>query len=95
MQELALQVNRPHGWAFQNITNGEIKDMKLWQVSLMKTVCAVEVLRIFRRQPVAWSFSTSGSKDLHVHHNKITAISENEVRWLTHHLGALDSELSG
>jgi len=34
MQELASQVNRPHGWAFQNITNGEIKYMKLWQVSV-------------------------------------------------------------
>ena len=33
MQEIALQVNRPHGWAFQNITSGEIKYMKLWQVS--------------------------------------------------------------
>ena len=33
MQEIALQVNRPHGWAFQNITGGEIKYMKLWQVS--------------------------------------------------------------
>ena len=34
MQELALQVNRPRGWGFQNITNGEIKDMKLLQVSV-------------------------------------------------------------
>jgi hypothetical protein len=34
MQELASQVNRPHGWAFQNIVNGEIKYMKLWQVSV-------------------------------------------------------------
>jgi len=33
MQEIALQVNRPHGWAFRNITGGEIKYMKLWQVS--------------------------------------------------------------
>lgn len=33
MQEIALQVNRPHGWGFQNIVNGEIKYMKLWQVS--------------------------------------------------------------
>ena len=34
MQDPALQVNRPQGWGFQNVTNGEIKYMKLWQVSL-------------------------------------------------------------
>ena len=34
MQELTLQVNRPRGWGFQRITNGEIKYMKLWQVSV-------------------------------------------------------------
>ena len=33
MQELALQVNRPHGWGFKNVENGEIKYTKLWQVS--------------------------------------------------------------
>ncbi|KAF7340907.1 Pectin lyase-like protein [Mycena sanguinolenta] len=25
------QVNRPHGWAFNDITNGVIRDMKLWK----------------------------------------------------------------
>ncbi|KAJ7053866.1 pectin lyase-like protein [Mycena amicta] len=25
------QVNRPHGWAFSHITNGVIRDMKLWK----------------------------------------------------------------
>ncbi|KAJ7631646.1 pectin lyase-like protein [Mycena polygramma] len=25
------QVNRPHGWAFNHITNGVIRDMKLWK----------------------------------------------------------------
>ena len=34
MQEIALQVNRPHGWGFQKITGGEIRYMKLWQVSV-------------------------------------------------------------
>ena len=34
MQELDLQVNRPRGWGFQKITDGEIKYMKLWQVSV-------------------------------------------------------------
>jgi len=29
-------------------------------------------------QPIAWSFSIGGN-DLHVHHNKIIAISNNEV----------------
>ena len=33
MQTTSSQVNRPHGWAFQGITDGEIKNMKLWQVS--------------------------------------------------------------
>ena len=27
------QVNRPHGIAFSNITNGVIRDMKIWKVS--------------------------------------------------------------
>lgn len=26
------QVNRPHGWAFSKISNGVIRDMKLWKV---------------------------------------------------------------
>ncbi|KAF9646158.1 pectin lyase-like protein [Thelephora ganbajun] len=60
MQEVSLRVNRPHGWGFQKITNGEIKYMKLWQ-------------------PVAWSFSASGSKNLHIHHNTIIAISNNKT----------------
>jgi len=34
MQELESQVNRPNGWGLQKITNGEIKYMKLWQVSV-------------------------------------------------------------
>ena len=34
MQEIALQLHRPHGWAFHNITGGEIKYMKLLQVSM-------------------------------------------------------------
>ncbi|KAK7063605.1 pectin lyase-like protein [Favolaschia claudopus] len=51
------QVNRPHGWAFSHITNGVIRDMKLFK-------------------PVAWSFSTSGSNNLHVFNNKILAVSD-------------------
>ena len=35
MQNLTLQVNRPFGWSFHGITNGEIKYMKLWQVSIV------------------------------------------------------------
>ena len=45
MQELALQVNRPRGWGFQNITNGEIKYMKLWQVSVDKSTFTTEALK--------------------------------------------------
>lgn len=60
MQDLASQVNRPKGWGFQKIINGEIRYMKLWQ-------------------PIGASFSTAGSKGLHVHHNTIIAISENKA----------------
>lgn len=28
------QTNRPHGWGFQKITNGVIRDMKLWKVCI-------------------------------------------------------------
>ena len=34
MQTTSLQVNRPPGWGINGITNGEIKNMKLWQVSV-------------------------------------------------------------
>ena len=34
MQETSSRVNRPIGWAFGGITNGEIRYMKLWQVSV-------------------------------------------------------------
>ncbi|KAJ3512545.1 hypothetical protein NMY22_g15304 [Coprinellus aureogranulatus] len=51
------QMNRPHGWAFAKITNGVIRDMKLWK-------------------PVAWSFSTSGSNNVHAYNNRIFALSD-------------------
>ncbi|KDQ31591.1 glycoside hydrolase family 28 protein [Pleurotus ostreatus PC15] len=54
------QTNRPHGWAFRKITNGVIRDMKLWK-------------------PIAWSFSTSGSTNLHAFNNKIVAVSNSQV----------------
>lgn len=60
MQDLDSQVNRPNGWAFQKITDGEIKYMKLLQ-------------------PVAASFSTSGSNNVHIHHNAVLAISSNSA----------------
>ncbi|KAF7436008.1 hypothetical protein PC9H_002834 [Pleurotus ostreatus] len=53
------QTNRPHGWAFKKITNGVIRDMKLWK-------------------PIAWSFSTSGSTNLHAFNNKIVAVSNSQ-----------------
>lgn len=33
------QTNRPHGWAFKKITNGVIRDMKLWKVSAIDELC--------------------------------------------------------
>ena len=44
-------------------------------------------------QPVAQSFAITG-KDIHVHHNRITAISKNKVRWHSSY-PVLDSDLSG
>ena len=32
MQKVSSRVNRPHGWGFNGIKKGEIKNMKLWQV---------------------------------------------------------------
>ncbi|KAF6749325.1 pectin lyase-like protein [Ephemerocybe angulata] len=49
--------NRPHGWNFAKISNGVIRNMKLWK-------------------PVAWSFSASGSTNLHAHDNWIYALSD-------------------
>ena len=74
------RVNRPTGWGFWGITNGEIKYMKLFQVSVELLMLFAEVHNIL--QPIAWSFSIGGN-DLHIHHNKIIAISQNEVGWLT------------
>ena len=34
MQQVSSRVNRPIGWGFGGITNGEIRYMKLWQVSV-------------------------------------------------------------
>lgn len=31
------QTNRPHGWAFSKISNGIIRDMKLWKVSFTES----------------------------------------------------------
>lgn len=31
MQNISLQVNRPHGWCFNGVQKGEIRYMKLWQ----------------------------------------------------------------
>ncbi|CCO27515.1 hypothetical protein BN14_01495 [Rhizoctonia solani AG-1 IB] len=49
------QTNRPRAIRF-SVTNGVVKDMKLWQ-------------------PVSSSFSLSGSKNVHVHSNRIHAVS--------------------
>ncbi|KAG7451868.1 pectin lyase-like protein [Guyanagaster necrorhizus] len=52
------QTNRPHGWSFSKISNGVIRDMKIWK-------------------PIAWSFATSGSSNLHAFNNIIMAVSDN------------------
>ncbi|KAJ7207512.1 pectin lyase fold/virulence factor [Mycena pura] len=31
--DINQQVNRPHGWGFNGITNGVIRDLKLWKVN--------------------------------------------------------------
>ncbi|KAF4604479.1 hypothetical protein EYR40_003253 [Pleurotus pulmonarius] len=69
------QTNRPHGWAFRKITNGVIRDMKLWK-------------------PIAWSFSTSGSTNLHAFNNKIVAVSNSQVCILDHTSSPRESRLS-
>lgn len=35
------QTNRPHGWAFKKITNGVIRDMKLWKASDGLRLCLI------------------------------------------------------
>ena len=47
MQTLKSRVNRPHGWSFNKITNGEIKYMKLWQVSVGSTRLGYLPLNLF------------------------------------------------
>jgi hypothetical protein len=41
-------------------------------------------LNIFVDQPVAWSFSVSGSNNVHVHNNTIIAVSYSSVSELTY-----------
>lgn len=48
MQTSATQVNRPNGWSFNGITNGVIKNMKLWQVSVGTTPLLLLAAEYFR-----------------------------------------------
>jgi hypothetical protein len=77
------QVNRPHGVAFSKITNGVIRDMKIWKVrrphiNLFPRVSPL-ILIFFYHQPIGWNFATSGSVNLHAFNNKIVAVSDTNV----------------
>jgi hypothetical protein len=48
MQELSSQVNRPFGWGFNGMTGGEIRYMKLWQVSVDIALLLLRVVESFR-----------------------------------------------
>jgi len=94
MQEKSSKVNRPTGWGFGGITNGEIKYMKLLQVS---HGVEREMLGLFTHdflQPISQSFAISGN-DLYVHHNTIIAISKHKVSWFTGYASILDLDLLG
>jgi len=43
MQDDNKKVNRPVGWKFYNIVGGEIRYMKLWQVSVGAVPPALQV----------------------------------------------------
>ncbi|KAG6818284.1 hypothetical protein H0H93_006287 [Arthromyces matolae] len=71
------QVNRPNGIAFSKISNGVIRDMKIWKV-LYSGYLSFRVLFLTKpRQPIAHNFATSGATNLHVFNNKILAASSN------------------
>ncbi|KAG6847707.1 hypothetical protein H0H93_006412, partial [Arthromyces matolae] len=71
------QVNRPNGIAFSKISNGVIRDMKIWKV-LYSGYPSFPVLFLTKlRQPIAHNFATSGATNLHVFNNKILAASSN------------------
>ncbi|KAG6856118.1 hypothetical protein H0H87_007332 [Tephrocybe sp. NHM501043] len=72
------QINRPHGFQFNKISNGVIRDMKLWMVHLLP-LTGVKPCRGAHNcdQPIAWNFATSGSTNLHAFHNRIIAKSNN------------------
>lgn len=55
MQNLSLQVNRPHGWGFHEITDGVVKHMKLWQVSV-STSRYQEVIQFLRHLACSLEF---------------------------------------
>ncbi|KAI0652589.1 pectin lyase fold/virulence factor [Trametes meyenii] len=54
------QINRPHGWAFSKITNGVIRDMKLWKpIAWNFATSGSKNVRAFNNQIVAISSTNS------------------------------------
>lgn len=73
--------NRPRTLGFFVIDSGEIGYLKLSNVSVGRTrPIARDNLTSIVQNP-AWTISTGGSNNIHVHDNTILAISNNEV-WM-------------
>ena len=70
---------RPRTLGFYVIEGGEIGYLKLSQVSEGMTRRITQVDSTSVIQPVAWTISTGGSNNIHVHDNTISAVSNNEV----------------
>ncbi len=49
----------PHGIAFNKITNGVIRDMKIWKVMIISGGNYIHFLNSFSK-PIGWNFATSG-----------------------------------
>ncbi|THH19377.1 hypothetical protein EW146_g1787 [Bondarzewia mesenterica] len=58
------QTNRPHGWAFSKISNGVIRDMKLWKASCSPLATFAIIAR--------------GASNVHAFNNTIIAKSDTE-----------------
>ena len=72
--------HRPRTLGFFVIKGGGIRNLKIHQVSVdMTRPMALEIL-ISAFQPVAWTISTGGCENIHVHDNTIIAVSNSEVR---------------
>ena len=73
--------NRPRTVGFFVIEGGGIKYLKLSNVSVGMTQPIARDNLTSAIQNPAWTISTGGSSNIHVHDNTILAISNNEV-WM-------------